>query len=250
MTKIKISLLIAAIAFVGFIGCGDSSTPPTPTPKFYPKSGSQYNYKRSDLKSDGNPDTTTTTTRTAKSQTDTMSFSGKSHVILFVEQGGPIIDSTYMTYESNNDVSLYRGTNIPGLPFALPITLNPWWQLPVSSRTTVTIVDTSNMNLQVNLGIPVSIKSVVGKAKSSGTESIVVGSETLTCENTDVVFTVVAEVPGFGSPTLDFTTTYSYSAKIGYFAKYKVVYPQILTLALGAAAPKNHVQVLTSYSIK
>lgn len=255
MTKFKITLLIVTVAFVGFFGCGDSSTTTPPTPKFYPKSGSQYNYKKNDLKADGTPDTSTTTTRTAKSQNDTSTYQGKSSVIHFVETEGTtfqfIVDSSiYMAYESNNDVSLYRGTDIPGLPIMIPISINPWWRMPVSSRTTVTIVDTSNMNLQLNLGVPITVKSVVGKAKSSGTENVIVGTETLLCENTDVQFIVTTDVTGFGTIILDFTTTYSYSAKIGYFAKYKVLYPSVLSLILGAAAPKNNVQVLTSYNLK
>ncbi len=251
MKTIKYSLLILCLAVLGFTGCSDTATTTTPTvARTYPKSGSSYTYTKTNTDGSGNPKAGTDSTRTATVVVDAHSFSSKDTVITYVETGGSTSDTTNLSYEKNGDVSLYRGNGIPGLPFALPIVITSWWQLPFVSGSAVTIINVDT-NLPLFIGTTqVTIKKVVGTATKSGTENITVGTKVLSCQKTDVVFSVTAEVIGLGELPIAITTSYYYSTELGYFVKYVQTNDPKLALILGANAPSNYVQVLTAYSVK
>lgn len=249
------SLFLLAIFVFGanfLVGCTTDPDPGTnqPAKKVYPATGSSYTYTKSNTDASGNPKAGTDTTLTTTVTAGVHSFASKDSVATFVETGGWKTDTTDMSYESSGDVSLYRGNGIPGLPFALPVTLTAWWQLPGASGTAVTIVNVdTNVSLTVGT-FPVTVKKVVGTATKKGTEDITVGAKTLACQKTDVTFTITGEVIGLGELSIVTTTTYYYCQDLGYFVKYVQTNDPKLALLLGANAPSNYVQVLTAFSLK
>lgn len=108
---------------------------------------------------------------------------------------------------------------------------------------------TPNVNITIG-SFTVTIDTVRGKATYVGNETVTVGSGTLSCSRIDVVFNIAAHANFVGKFPVTLTTSYWYSDKIGYFAKYYTqnVLPGFFA-ALGYTSQFN-VQELTSYNVK
>jgi hypothetical protein len=237
---------ILSVAGMSFIGCDSetTTTPPDNTPKVYAGTNSTYTYKKNYKDASGNV-SGTDTAKTATVTEGPHSYGGKDTTITVIENG---TDTTIMSYEANGNVSIYRGNGIPGAPVQVPVPT--WWTLSAGTKDSLMIMDqTTDISFTIN-GINVKVNRVKGDAVWRSTENITVGAETLSCQKVDVVFNIYATIMGILPATLKFNTSYYYSAKLGYFAKYDTqnTYPQ---QALDAGIdPGNSVQVLTSYSIK
>jgi hypothetical protein len=94
----------------------------------------------------------------------------------------------------------------------------------------------------------VTLKKVQGTANSGTDTTLTVSGESLSCQRADVTFVVNATV-SILPVTLTFRTTYFFSSKIGYFAKYDThnIFPEIVSAQID---PGNSVQVLTAFSVQ
>lgn len=247
------SLLVVLCIGVTFVGCSETpSDPPDTTPKkTIPKSGSTYSYTRTEKEPDGTNTANTDSTHIVTSQSDVAAFAGKDSVVTFIDKNTMRAsdngDTMTIAYETNGDISIYRGNGIPGVPIPIPIEIPTWWTLPLKSKTAVTIIDLDT-NIAINLGIlTVNVTKVTGIASYIGAEPFLINGVDQKPERSDVIFSVKT------SQGIDLTlrTSYWFSEKAGYFTQTETVntYPSAL-ITLAGLKPDNNVQILTGYTVK
>lgn len=240
-----------------FIGCSEDSTGTDNTPKrVIPKAGSTYTYTRTEKTPTGTTIAGTDTTHVVTSQSDFASFSGKDSVISFVDvnmmNSSATPDTTTIAYESNGDISIYRGAGIDELPIALPITIPTWWQLPFKSKGTITIMN-ETPNLSFTIGIfTIVLESISGVATGyANSENVSVAGQVFPCDKADVTFTITAKANGILPLSIVMKTTYLFNESLGYFVSFDTqnTFPDIVISQLGID-PGNNIQVLTGYNVK
>jgi hypothetical protein len=236
---------VACLSANLFIGCSEDPVDNTPK-RAIPKKGSTYNYVRSERAATDPyaPVTGTDSTHMVTSQDNYASFDGKDTVIAFVDvntmnpsAGG---DTMKIAYESNGDISIYRGTGIE-----IPV----WWKLPFKSKTAVTIFD-QTLDISFDLGgVQVTVNKVIGTSIGSITSSnLEINGKSYACDQADVTFTVSGTAFSF-PVSLVFKTKYLLNEEIGYFAMFDTqnVIPPV---AQSFLPPGNYIQVLTSFDVK
>jgi hypothetical protein len=236
MTSLKAFLIIVACQVV-VAGC-DSEDPGKP--RYYAGQGTSFTYTRTDKNADGTTITGSDTTITAVVIEGVHHYEGKDTVITVVEGN---FDTVRMAYEPNGDVSVYGGLNFGGFPNPFADTLPKWWKLPVASKGEVPIV---SMDLNFSIDFPpivITLKKIVGVADYKTTEDIIVNGDRLTSSKVEVAFTLTASLSGLPS-TLNFTRTYWFCDKIGYFTQVDVQNDDLLVFPL----PK-YIQTLETYTV-
>ncbi len=252
MKKILLSVLTVVIVSTGIISCSEDPVTTTP-PKVYCGDQSTFTYTVTLKDANGNIKPGTDTTYEAKVIGSHFSYQGKDTVIMVVERNTQDAsaqpDTMHMAYEASGDVSLYRGQGL-ALPGGVALPIPVWWTLPMKSKTTIPILSLDT-NIVLNFGIAtVTINRITINAESAASQTVTVGSTQLNCDVSNVVVTVNFLL--FGAPNvITLKTSYFFSDKIGFFAKYDVVntFPPLIITALGID-PGNYVEVLTSYNLK
>jgi hypothetical protein len=250
MRKYFAFALIATLGFV-FTACSNSTSPPSDNTPVHAGDGSTYTYKKTETDKSGTP-ISADTTHTDRVIQGTHSFSGKDSAIVVIDSnaGSGQVDTTIMNYESNGDVSLYRGNGIPGVPIPIPIPIPTWWTLPIQSKSTLAIMDTMP-HISIPVGpFTVTIDTVKGTATYRGDETITVGSNSYSCNRVDVTFYIGAHAALVGWLPVYLTTSYWYEPKIGYFAKYQTSNELPSALSGFGYNSQYNVQALTSYIVK
>lgn len=251
------SVFVMCICASAFIGCSEDTMMDMVPKRILPKAGSTYTYVRTE-KANASPFATVSgsdTVHIVTSLANYTSFAGKDSVISFSDVNtmntAAAPDTMTIAYESNGDVSIYRGNGFEGLPDGLPISVPIWWTLPFKSKTTVTIME-QVVGLTFDLGVvSVTIDSVNGVSKGAATTSnYTVGDKVYECDQADVTFTVFGKVntPFVVPVTLVFNTKYLLNEEIGYFILFDT--QNDLGLASNLFDPDNNIQVLTSFIVK
>lgn len=251
-----LTALTVAFTLIMFVGCSDDPTGDSTPKRVIPKSGSTYTYTRTEKTPTGTTIAGTDTTHVVTSLSDFVSFSGKDSVISFVDvnmmNSSATPDTTTIAYESNGDISIYRGAGIDELPIALPITIPTWWQLPFKSKSTVTILnDTSKPSFTIGI-FTIVIESISGVATGyANSENVNVAGQVFPCDKADVTFTIMAKANGLISLPIVMKTTYLFNESLGYFVSFDTQnsLPDIVISQLGID-PGNNIQVLTGYNVK
>ncbi len=157
-------VFVACLSANLFIGCSEDPVTDNTPKRCIPKAGSTYTYVRTE-RANSSPFATvsgTDTIHTVNSLANFATFAGKDTVISFVDvntmntSASP--DTMTIAYESNGDISIYRGNGFEGLPAGLPITVPTWWTLPFKSKTDITIINQA-INLTFDLpGVNVTVQ--------------------------------------------------------------------------------------------
>lgn len=248
---------VACLSANLFIGCSEDPVVDNTPKRCIPLAGSKYTYVRTERASTTPYATVsgTDTIHTVTSLANFASFSGKDTVISFADVNtmntSATADTMTITYESNGDISIYRGNGFEALPPGLPIPIPTWWTLPFKSKTDVTIID-QVIGLTFNVGIEVTIDKITGTAKSPATSvNYTLNGQKYECDQADVTFTVVGTVnAGFPLPlSLVFKTSYLFSEELGYFVSFDTQ-NEVPSLASTLIDPDNNLQVLTSFDVK
>jgi hypothetical protein len=101
-------MMIALVAVSTFVGCNDNPESPDGTEVTVPDEGSTYTYSEYKVDAAGTKDDTTEQSVVATVVDSDLTIGGKSNVVMISEtfQNGKM-DTAYVIYESNGDVSLF-----------------------------------------------------------------------------------------------------------------------------------------------
>ena len=129
-SRLPFLMMIALVSIGTFVGCSDDPEAPDGTDVSVPKEGSTYTYTEYDLDDQGNKIDTTEVEVVATVEQTGLSVAGKTDVLEFSDEyEDGTIDTGYVAYESNGDMSML-------LSFDDVEDIDPIWvTIPFGSKT-------------------------------------------------------------------------------------------------------------------
>lgn len=235
--SLPLFLVVALASSSVFTGCSDDDPDTTgnnDTEITSPRTGSTYNYTEYGVDASGQKDPATELAVTATVSASGLSIAGKTDVLKFKEVSTEGEDSTYIKYESNNDMSILLG--VPEYEEIDPI----WVKIPFGSKTkqnytlTDSIDDGSGNMMEISLAIETSYLRE---------ETVTVQSESLKVWVGQVKLTGSFPGPFGGMISFNSTGEISFAPKIGY------IYKTDDKTAFGTLSTDHSVRLLLSYSL-
>jgi hypothetical protein len=233
-----VRLPIALILLFSFAACNKSNpVGPGSSSGVQPKIGSSFTYFEYSID--------TTTGQVVPGSTDTsvetvaktgMSYSGKSNVTMVVSSSIYGLDTSYINYESNGDISSVFSLGFMGSG-------SSWITIPVASKATNTIAlyDTTTYLL----GVPTETKASL-TASFVDNETVMVGSQSLSVEKIELLVTGTTTTLGV-TQTQNIASYGYYAPSIGYIVK--SLTPSFVDVTTGTKQEGNG-STLLSYILK
>ena len=242
MTRLKqfslpLFLMMALVASPIFTGCSDDDPDTTGTTDVEitsPRTGSAYNYNEYSVDASGNKVPGSEIAVTTTVSANGVSIGGKSDVVKFKSVSIEDEDSTYIKYESNDDVSLYLGVD------DYPEIDQEWVVLPFSSKTTQNYTLSDSIDNGSGTMVPVTVAVETSYLRE---EKVTLQNEELTVWVAQVKVTGTLPSPVGGTVTIDATSEIYFAPTIGYW------YKEDNRLAFGTLITGRTVLDLQSYTL-
>jgi hypothetical protein len=229
---------IGVIVLVILLGaCAKDSTPVGPDTVTYspPKAGSTFRYDTystdttASLPIEGSHDTTLHTVLQSG-----MSFAGKTNVTMISTVNKYYTDTTYISYESNGDISVLNPFNLEQ---------NEWVIMPVGSKTSTSIVlfDTTNIVSGVS-----NRNKISAEISNAGTENLTVNGKTISIIKLKSATIFATTKAGVTSSVPGEKFTY-FAPSLGYIVKTN---QPVQVSPFGGKKQEGSVEMLLDYTLK